>query len=185
MKQFVENINVNGTAAVVTLVDQEIEGLIECPACENIFTAEQKDVECPYCGCRFDAEVSHIYLVVASLKKAFSKETCFPGCRESWSLENSTAGHCAIAALIIEEHLGGKICKTYVDGISHYFNILDDGRVVDATADQFANFGIFIDYENAQESNKEYVLSNADSAARYELLKQKFEKEYEEFKKRF
>ena len=74
MKQFVENINVNGTAAVVTLVDQEVEGLIECPACENIFTAEQKDIECPYCGCRFDAEVSPIYLVVPRMEITQNEE---------------------------------------------------------------------------------------------------------------
>lgn len=33
---------------------------------------------------------------------------------------------CAITSLIINDYFGGDICKIHVDGISHYFNLIDD-----------------------------------------------------------
>lgn len=70
------------------------------------------------------------------LLNVYSKETCYPKCRDNWNDNNKTLGHCAIVALIINDYFGGKICKIKVDGISHYFNVIDN-KVVDLTASQF------------------------------------------------
>jgi hypothetical protein len=55
-----------------------------------------------------------------------------------------------------------------VDGISHYWNVLDDGRQVDLTLRQFGNSAHATD---VQARNREYVLSFPDTVVRYEQLR--------------
>lgn len=43
---------------------------------------------------------------------------------------------CAITSLIINDYFGGDICKIYVDGINHYFNLIEN-NIVDLTKEQF------------------------------------------------
>ena len=71
------------------------------------------------------------------LLNIYSKETCYPKCRDNWNDNNKTLGHCAIVSLIINDYFGGKIYKIKVDGIGHYYNVIDD-KVVDLTASQFS-----------------------------------------------
>lgn len=46
-----------------------------------------------------------------------SNETCYPLCRDNWSDDNKTLGHCAIVSLLLNDYFGGKIYKIKVDGI--------------------------------------------------------------------
>ena len=57
------------------------------------------------------------------LLEIYSKDTCYPSCRDDWNINNKTLGHCAIVALIINDYFNYDIYKIKVDGISHYFNI--------------------------------------------------------------
>ena len=118
--------------------------------------------------------------------ECFSKETCYPGCVDDWSEKNKTAGHCAIAALVINDLLGGEIHKTQMRGISHYYNVvkfINDGnlparfenQIIDITADQFGHFSNWIPYKEGDKVSREYILSNSDTAKRYEILKSKVE----------
>ena len=53
---------------------------------------------------------------------------------------------CAITSLIINDYFGGDICKIYVDGISHYFNLIEN-NIVDLTKDQFNREMDYKDYK--------------------------------------
>lgn len=100
----------------------------------------------------------------------YSKETCYPDCKEQWNIDNKTLGHCAIVALLINDYFGGNICKIKINGISHYFNIIND-KIIDFTSDQFKVDKI--DYSNYVIKTREEVLNNEDTNERYQLLKLK------------
>lgn len=104
------------------------------------------------------------------LNSLYSKETCYPECRNQWNDDNKTLGHCAIVALIINDYFGGYICKIKVNNISHYFNLID-GEIVDFTSEQFKINDI--SYANYVIKTREDVLMNEDTKKRYEILKLK------------
>ena len=104
------------------------------------------------------------------LINTYSKETCYPDCKEQWNIDNKTLGHCAIVALLINDYFGGDICKIKVNGISHYFNIIND-KIIDFTSDQFKVDKI--DYSNYVIKTRDEVLNNEDTNERYQLLKLK------------
>lgn len=104
------------------------------------------------------------------LNTLYSKETCYPDCRNQWNNENKTLGHCAIVALLLNDYYGGDICKIKVNNISHYFNLIDD-KIIDLTSDQFKSDKI--DYTDYVIKNRDDVLKNEDTKKRYEILKLK------------
>ena len=104
------------------------------------------------------------------LNSLYSKEICYPECRNQWNDDNKTLGHCAIVALIINDYFGGNICKIKVNNISHYFNLID-GEIVDLTSGQFKNNNI--SYSDYIIKTREDVLMNEDTKKRYEILKLK------------
>ena len=59
---------------------------------------------------------------------------------------NRCFGMCAITSLIINDYFGGDICKIYVGGISHYFNLIEN-NIVDLTKDQFNREMDYKDYK--------------------------------------
>ena len=104
------------------------------------------------------------------LNNLYSKETCYPTCKNQWNNDNKTLGHCAIVALIINDYFGGDICKIKVNDISHYFNHIND-KIVDFTSDQFKTDKI--DYSNYVLKTREEILINDNTRIRYEVLKLK------------
>ena len=73
-----------------------------------------------------------------------------------------------ITALIVNDYFGGNICKIYVAGISHYYNLIDN-EIIDLTSKQF-NFNI--DYKNYEIINREKILTE-DTKYRYNILKKR------------
>lgn len=104
------------------------------------------------------------------LYSCYSKELCYPKVRESWNPNNRCFGMCAITSLIVNDYFGGDICKTYVDGISLFFNFIDE-KIVDLTASQFQSK---IDYLNYTVVKREDILTE-DTKLRYHLLKSRLE----------
>lgn len=102
------------------------------------------------------------------LSSSWSEETCSPGLRSEWSLDNPSLGQCAVTALIVNDFYGGKIMRCMTPTGSHYYNELDDGRRVDLTVDQF--LGEIPRYEEGQERTREYLLGNEDTKSRYLML---------------
>ena len=59
------------------------------------------------------------------LLNIYSKETCYPKCRDNWNDNNKTLGHCAITALVLNDFLGGKIMRCMSETGSHYYNLIN------------------------------------------------------------
>ncbi len=105
-----------------------------------------------------------------ALKESWSKDTCYQKVRDNWSITNKALGQCAITSLIVNDYLGGKIYKTKIKGISHYFNIIEK-KTIDLTDEQFK-----IEerkYLNIEKKKRETLLKNEDTFQRYNLLKEK------------
>ena len=100
------------------------------------------------------------------LQDCYSKDLCYPKVQDDWNENNKCFGMCAITSLIINDYFGGYICKTHVDGISHYFNLIDD-KIIDLTSSQFNHK---IDYKDYQIIDREKILTD-DTKNRYEILK--------------
>lgn len=100
------------------------------------------------------------------LLECYSKDLCYPKIQDDWNNENKCLGMCAITSLIINDYFGGDICKIHVDGISHYFNLIED-KIIDLTSSQFNHE---IDYKNYQIINRQKILTN-DTENRYNILK--------------
>ena len=86
------------------------------------------------------------------------------------SENNKYFGMCAITSLIINDYYGGEICKIYVNGISHYFNFINN-RIIDLTSKQFEHQ---IDYSNYEIVKRNDILVE-DTQQRYILLKERLE----------
>lgn len=110
--------------------------------------------------------------VTEVLLRCYSKELCYPKLQDSWNENNKCLGMCAITSLIVNDYFGGEFGKIYVDGISHYFNIIND-EVTDLTCSQFNHD---IDYKNYQIVNREDIMDD-DTKDRYKILKTRLTKE--------
>jgi hypothetical protein len=87
---------------------------------------------------------------------------------DNWSYDRPEAGHCAVTALIVQDILGGELRRALVNGESHYWNRLEDGTIIDLTRSQF-DAPLVIEDEVGRD--RDYVLSNARTKHRYELLR--------------
>lgn len=93
---------------------------------------------------------------------------CYSKFKIKWNDDNKYLDMCAIISLIINDYFGGNICKVNVDGISYYFNLIEN-KIIDLTSDQF---DFDIDYKNHQIVDREKILTG-DTKDRYNVLKEK------------
>lgn len=116
-----------------------------------------------------------------------------------WSRKGPAWGQCAVSALYVQEKLGGSIVRVMyktpqgLEG-SHYFNFVG-GQKIDLTLQQFPAQTVFTpsvldrpltllqitqDYvisKGQQDGDvRSYLLSNPDTAARYERMKKNIER---------
>lgn len=103
-----------------------------------------------------------------ALMKCYSKDLCYPKVQNEWNENNKCFGMCAITALIVNDYFNGEICKIYVDGISHYFNLIED-KIIDLTSSQFT---YEIDYSDYQIIDRNKILTD-NTVQRYNILKKK------------
>lgn len=102
------------------------------------------------------------------LNESYTKITCYPKCREKWSINNRSVGQCAITCLIVNDYFDYSIYKCEVNGISHYFN-MDKDRIIDLTKEQFSDNNV--EYRAIEEVTREDILTNYNTKNRYLLLK--------------
>lgn len=107
--------------------------------------------------------------IKSKLLECYSRDLCYPKVQDMWSSNNKYFGMCAITALVLNDYFGGNICKIHVEGISHYFNIIDS-NIVDLTSSQFK---CDVDYSNYEIISRDLLLDNDDTRRRYILLKEK------------
>ena len=108
----------------------------------------------------------NIEKIKEALLECYSKDLCYLKVQNEWNENNKCFGMCAITALIINDYFSGDICKIHVDGISHYFNLIED-KIIDLTKDQFNHE---IDYKNYQIVDRKKILTD-DTKNRYNTLK--------------
>ena len=101
------------------------------------------------------------------IEKSWTKKTCFPTIQDTWNESNPSIGQCAITALVVNDFMGGKIMRTMCNGISHYYNLVND-KIIDLTVSQFD--GTIPNYEIGEERSREYLLSSEDTKNRYKIL---------------
>ncbi len=106
------------------------------------------------------------------LTNCYSKELCYPKVKDNWTEKNKCLGMCAITTLIVNDYYGGLICKTHVNEVSHYFNLIDN-EIIDLTSSQFE---CDIDYKDYKIVDRKIML-NDDTKNRYNLLKEKVQLE--------
>ncbi len=99
----------------------------------------------------------------------YSKDLCYSKFQDNWTKNNRCMGMCAITSLIVNDYFGGHIAKIYVDGVSHYFNLIEN-KIIDLTAKQFKHE---IDYKNYQIIDRLKIL-NDNTNKRYNILKERF-----------
>lgn len=112
-----------------------------------------------------------IDLFEKTLLDIYSVDTCSPLCKDIWSKDNPTMGHCAIVAILFYDYFGGEIYKNEVDGIVHYFNLIDN-KIIDITSSQFNKE---IDYSVKRKKEKDDILRIQETLYRYNLLKERLE----------
>ncbi len=103
-----------------------------------------------------------------ALSECYTKELCDSKVSEDWAESNKCFEMCAITTLIVQDYFGGKIGKIHVNGVRHYFNILND-QVVDLTDSQFVRE---IDYTDYEIMNRDQILIE-ERKQRYESLKKR------------
>ncbi len=110
--------------------------------------------------------------VCLAIKKSWSKETCYPKEQENWNSKNPSLGQCAVTAFVLYDYFKGNIKKCTVDGVNHYFNIINK-EIFDLTKQQFKNKKI--PYEESTYKKKSDLLEIKNTKERYLLLKEKVE----------
>ena len=108
-----------------------------------------------------------------ALLECYSKDLCYPKVQVDWNDNNKCFGMCAITSLIINDYFCGDICKIHVDGISHYFNLIED-KIIDLTASQFNHE---IDYKDYQIIDRKNILTE-ETKNRYNILKARLNSKY-------
>ncbi|OHA48911.1 MAG: hypothetical protein A2806_04430 [Candidatus Terrybacteria bacterium RIFCSPHIGHO2_01_FULL_48_17] len=112
------------------------------------------------------------------LERAWSRATSADP--HNWSRKNPAWGQCAVTACIVQDQFGGTLLRVNVfvpevsEPISHYFNQLPDGSVIDLTRKQFPDGALF---SPPQERTRQYVLDpKFTTRKRYMLLKRRLRK---------
>ena len=117
--------------------------------------------------------------ITEALRASWCPETSTLG--DDLPVDNPARGQCAVSSLVVQDFLGGDLFRVRVsgDGIDerHYYNVLDDGIVIDTTREQYQGKPVSltpapVDLEGKYVSIREKVLDNEDTRKRYELLRQ-------------
>ena len=110
-----------------------------------------------------------------AVRKSWGRDTCYPPSANNWTPENPAFGQCAVTALAVRDYVGGQIlnCKS----LHHYYNLLDDGTIVDLTESQFPKGTLVQSDGIANDFNLLYNESavKAETERRYKILKRRVE----------
>lgn len=107
-----------------------------------------------------------------AIKKSWGKDTAYKDDVEKWSPKNSSAGQCAVTALIIYDYFGGRIFSGISqDGVVHYWNKIY-GLKIDMTRSQFKGTKTF---SNITKWNAEDLIQTGNVQDRYEILRSRVE----------
>lgn len=104
--------------------------------------------------------------IYEALIKSWSIETS-----SKWTIENPAKGQCGVTALVVQDIYGGKIKKTIIGDVWHFYNFIG-GKRFDFTGTQFNKKLNYMDVE----SNREEAFADTNEKE-YDILKEKIMKE--------
>lgn len=104
--------------------------------------------------------------IYEALIKSWSIETS-----SKWTIENPAKGQCGVTALVVQDIYGGKIKKTKIGEVWHFYNCID-GQRFDFTETQFNEKLNYMD----EKSNWEEAFTDTNEK-QYSILKEKIKKE--------
>ncbi|MCU4820846.1 hypothetical protein OCA00_04180 [Bacillus cereus] len=104
--------------------------------------------------------------IYEALIRSWSIETS-----SKWTIENPVKGQCGVTALVVQDIYGGKIKKTKIGSVWHFYNFID-GQRFDFTEVQFNENLNYLDVE----SNREEAFADTNEK-QYSILKGKITKE--------
>lgn len=110
----------------------------------------------------------NIEILKTTLRECYSKDLCYPKVQDEWNENNKCFGMCAITSLIVNDYFGGDICKIHVEGISHYYNLIEN-EIIDLTSSQFK---CTIDYKDYEIIERDKILTD-NTKERYQMLKER------------
>ncbi|MDA4078554.1 MULTISPECIES: hypothetical protein [Bacillus] len=110
-----------------------------------------------------DVKKKQIY---EALIRSWSIETS-----SKWTIENPAKGQCGVTALVVQDICGGKIKKTKIGCVWHFYNFID-GQRFDFTETQFNGKLNYMD----EKSNWEEAFADTNEK-QYSILKGKITKE--------
>ena len=122
--------------------------------------------------------MTQLHDIETALRASWTSDTAFD--KNDWSVENPARGQCVVSSLVVQDYLGGELVRCAVDSVdlheTHYFNLLDNGMVVDTTGSQYTESVAmtnkpvsYVGYSSIREKR----LSDDDTRIRYELLKKR------------
>lgn len=113
--------------------------------------------------------------IEAALRRAWARETAYPGVQNEWSVKNPAWGQCAVTALLIQEMFGGELLEN--EEHNHIWNTLPDGSQHDFSREQFQTDTDLSTYKvRTRESTLESPGAlKAKTAERLAHLRQRFE----------
>jgi hypothetical protein len=78
--------------------------------------------------------------LTSALHEAWDEKTGYAGVGE-WTPNNPARGQCVTSSLVVQDYFGGEIVRYEVKAENidetHYFNILEDGTILDTTGQQY------------------------------------------------
>ena len=128
----------------------------------------------------YNKAMNDLQKITQALHASWSQETSYGGAA---TIENPARGQCVVSSLVIQDYLGGDLRRVRVRGggidEKHYFNVLNDGMIIDTTGSQYANMKVV--FVPLPINRKDYVsvrdkLFDDDTRRRYELLRQRVDK---------
>lgn len=121
--------------------------------------------------------------LIHAIEQSWGKDTSADP--ENWTPENPAYGQCAVTACILQERLGGELCRQAIDpGRSHYWLKLPSGEEMDLTERQFQGWpytetGVRREPEVTHPSY-EYAAGHPATAKRLAILRARVERELSE-----
>ena len=110
----------------------------------------------------------------AALVLAWTKETA----KGRWSELCPDLNQCTPTALVVQDYLGGDLLRCFMtNGDKHFWNKLEDGTELDFTRAQFDFVGAYPVRTGRVKANRTSLLRVKQVKRRYELLRERVERE--------
>jgi len=112
-----------------------------------------------------------------ALKEKLLSAWCAGTAGDDWDPNCPSLNQGTVTALVVQDHFGGDMLRCSMpDGGGHYWNRLPDGTELDLTEAQFDYLKSYPIKSDSVVRPRSYVLSFSSTRARYNLLKERLER---------